>query len=103
MEMITCPNCKSQVAEEEIYPSFCTDSLLCCKFCKGKSKHKAIIGTDPALVFLEMQEKRQINSRFISTNKKAAPAKGFNRHGSICCSIIVARFLLFANVYLKQS
>ena len=60
MEMITCPNCKATVTDEEIYPSFCTDSLLCCKFCKGKSKHKAIIGTDPSLVFLEMQEKRQL-------------------------------------------
>lgn len=63
MEMITCPNCQTKVTEEEIYPSFCTDSLLCCKFCKGKSKHKVISGADPALVFLEMQEKIQLKKR----------------------------------------
>lgn len=56
MELVTCPNCKNEVEEEDIYPSFVTDSLLCCKFCIGKSKHKVIIGTDPIMVYLEGQE-----------------------------------------------
>lgn len=43
-EKIKCPNCQSEVEEDELRPSLLTDSLLCCPYCKGKSKHTAVIG-----------------------------------------------------------
>lgn len=48
-----CPNCKTDVNEDDIYPSFSTNSLLCCKVCVRKIKHFAIIGTDAALTYNE--------------------------------------------------
>lgn len=48
-----CPNCDNEVEEDDLIPSFVTDSLLCCPKCKGKSKHIAVIGTDPRVVFGE--------------------------------------------------
>jgi len=51
-----CPNCGSEVNDEsELIPSFLTDSLLCCPQCKGESKHIVAIGTDPTLVFNEIE------------------------------------------------
>jgi hypothetical protein len=50
-----CPNCGFDVSETDLMPSLLTDSLLCCPNCKGKSKHIAVMGTDPALVFAEAE------------------------------------------------
>lgn len=54
-----CPNCKNEVKEDDLMPSILTDSLLCCPHCKGKSKHFAVMGTDPSLVFAEAQQKAE--------------------------------------------
>lgn len=52
-----CPNCKSDVKEEDLIPSLLTDSLLCCPKCKGKSKHFVVGGIDPTAVWNEAEEK----------------------------------------------
>ncbi len=65
-----CLNCKSEVIEEDLMPSLLTDSLLCCPNCKGKSKHSAIIGTDPALTFNEAEYKLEQRKKQININNK---------------------------------
>jgi len=72
-----CPNCNNEVAESNLMASVLTDSLLCCPQCKGKSKHKAVIGKDPALVYGEIESIRQ---KKIKENAVEHPATNAGCH-----------------------